>query len=160
MNSFKAKIEIIGVNPFVFLPARVLKAIYIQAGKDKGPIPVRGTIDGHPYIQTLVKYSGDWRLYINGPMLKDAGKHMGDFTTLTIEFDTESRVIPMHPKLDKALKENTKAKEAFDKLTPSRQKEIVRYISFLKTEASVDKNVSRAISFLMGNERFVGRDKP
>ena len=66
----------------------------------------------------------------------------------------------MHPKLDKALKENTKAKKAFDQLTPSRQKEIVRYISFLKTEASVDKNVSRAVSFLLGNERFVGRDKP
>ncbi len=67
MNSFKAKIEIIGINPFVFLPARVLKAIFIQAGKEKGPIPVRGTIDGHPYIQTLVMYSGAWRLYINGP---------------------------------------------------------------------------------------------
>ena len=160
VNTFKAKIEIIGVNPFVFLPARVLKAIYIQAGKDKGPIPVRGTIDGHPYIQTLVKYNGEWRLYINGPMLKDAGKQVGDATTLTIEFDTEERVIPMHPMFEAALMQNTKAKEAFDKLTPSRQKEIVRYISFLKTEASVDKNVSRAVSFLLGNERFVGRDKP
>ncbi len=160
MNSFKAKIEIIGINPFVFLPARVLNTIFTQAGKDKGPIPVRGTIDGHPYIQTLVKYSGAWRLYINGPMLKDAGKQVGDTIALTIEFDAEERVVPMHPKLVAAMKVNPVAKEAFDKLSPSRQKEIVRYISFLKTEASVDKNVSRAISFLLGDERFVGREKP
>ena len=160
MNSFKAKIEIIGVNPFVFLPARRLKAIFIQAGKDKGPIPVRGTIDGHPYIQTLVKYSGAWRLYINGPMLKDAKKQVGDTTTLTIEFDTEERVISIHPKFESALQYNPKAKEVFDKLSPSRQKEIIRYISQLKTEASVDTNVSRAIDFLCGKERFVGRDKP
>lgn len=160
MNSFKAKIEIIGINPFVYLPARVLKSIFIQTGRDKGPIPVCGTIDGHPYIQTLVKYSGDWRLYINGPMLKAAGKQVGDTITLTIEFDTVDRVVPMHPKLRKALKENKMAKETFNKLPPSRQKEIIRYISHLKTEASVDKNVSRAIEFLCGKERFAGRDKP
>ena len=160
MNSFKAKIDIIGINPFVLLPTRVLKSLFNQAGKEKGPIPVRGTIDGHPYIQTLVKYSGAWRLYINGPMLKDAGKQVGDSTTLTIEFDAKERVVPIHPKLKKALKENAMAKKTFDKLPPSRQKEIIRYISHLKTEASVDKNVSRAISFLLGKGSFAGRDKP
>ena len=121
---------------------------------------MRGTIDGHPYIQTLVKYSGAWRLYINGPMLKDAKKQVGDTTTLTIEFDTEERVISIHPKFESALQDNLRAKEVFDKLSPSRQKEIIRYISQLKTEASVDTNVSRAIDFLCGKERFVGRDKP
>lgn len=160
MNSFKAKIEIIGINPFVFLPARVLNTIFIQAGKDKGPIPVRGTIDGHPYIQTLVKYSGAWRLYINGPMLKVANKQVGNTTTLTIEFDAEERIVSIHPKLVTAFHDNPKAKDAFDKLSPSRQKEIVRYISSLKSESSVVKNIDRAIDFLLGKERFVGRDKP
>jgi Domain of unknown function (DUF1905) len=64
VNRFKATIDIIGVNPFVLLPDPVLKNIFKQAQKDKGPIPVRGTINGHPFIQTLVKYSGYWRLYI------------------------------------------------------------------------------------------------
>lgn len=32
---FRAKIEIIGVNPFVFLPERALKEVFKQAGKDK-----------------------------------------------------------------------------------------------------------------------------
>jgi len=158
--TFKATIEIIGVNPFVFLPDKALKAVFKQAGKDKGPIQVNGTIDGYPYTQTLVRYSGHWRLYINGPMLKASGKKVGDRTTLTIAFDPGERTISIHPKLNDALLANSKAKASFDLLPPSRQKEIIRYISFLKTESSVDKNVDRAIAFLLGKERFVGREKP
>lgn len=160
MITFKASIEIIGVNPFVFLPDKVLKAVFKQAGKDKGPIPVNGSIDGYLYTQTLVRYRGHWRLYINGPMLKASGKKVGDRTTLSIAFDPGERTISMHPKLNDALIANPKAKAAFDQLPPSRKKEIVRYISFLKTESSVDKNVARAIAFLLGKERFVGREKP
>ena len=44
MLSFKANIEIIGINPYVLLPDKVLLALFKQAGKDKGPIPVKGKI--------------------------------------------------------------------------------------------------------------------
>jgi hypothetical protein len=160
MNRFKATIDIIGVNPFVLLPAPVLKNIFKLAQKDKGPIPVRGTIDAHPFIQTLVKYSGHWRLYINGPMLKVSGKKVGDIISLQLEFDPIARTIPIHPKLESAINKNKKAKAAFEKLSPSRQKEIIRYISFLKTEISVDRNVTIVVKFLLGKSRFAGRDKP
>ncbi len=160
MITFKAKIDIIGVNPFVLLPEKVLKQIFKQAGKDKGPIKVKGTIDGHAYIQTLVRYSGHWRLYINGPMLKVSGKNVGYMTTITIEFDPEERTVPMHPLLQEALKSNKEAKASFDQLSPYRQKEICRYINHLKSEATVVKNVDRTIQHLLGRERFVGRDKP
>ena len=59
---FKAKIEIIGVNPFVSLPERVLQKVFRQAGKDKGKIPIKMKIDGHEFTQTLIKWSGFWRL--------------------------------------------------------------------------------------------------
>lgn len=160
VKKFSATIEIIGVNPFVFLPEPILNHIFRQAGKEKGTIPVRGKLDGHPFIQTLVKFGGAWRLYLNTPMRKAAGKDVGDKIKVEIEFDPVERIIPMHPKLKEALEKNKKARVAFDLLSPSRQKEIVRYISFLKTEESVDKNISRALLFLLGKERFVGRDKP
>ncbi len=66
----------------------------------------------------------------------------------------------MHAKLKTALEENKEANNIFINLSPSLQKEIIRYISFLKTEISVDKNVDKAIQFLLGSERFIGRDKP
>lgn len=160
LKSFKATIDIIGINPFVFVPDKVLKAIFKQAQKDKGAIPVRGTIEGHAFLQTLVKYRGYWRLYINGSMLKAARKQVGDQILLQLEYDAEERIIPIHPKLIKALQNNKKAKQVFDALRPSLQKEIVRYISHLKTTESIDRNVEKAIQFLLGKGSFVGRDIP
>jgi Domain of unknown function (DUF1905) len=78
MNSFTAYIEIIGVNPFVSLPEKTLKSLFKQAKKEKGAIPICGKINGHSFIQTLVKYKGKWRLYVNGPMLKHTKLKVGD----------------------------------------------------------------------------------
>jgi len=160
MNKFNAELEIIGINPFVFVPELILTDIFKQAGKDKGKIPVKGTVNQLPYQQTLVKYSGDWRLYINMLMLKNSPKRIGETIAVTIEFDSSDRTIKPHEKLVKALLENEQAKTIFDSLRPSLQHEIVRYIANLKTEESINKNVIRAINFLLGNGRFVGRDKP
>jgi len=59
-----------------------------------------------------------------------------------------------------ALEHNEEAKLVFDSLSASRQKEIIRYISNLKSDESVIKNVQKAIGFLTGKNRFVGRDRP
>ena len=160
MYKFKAQLEIIVGNPFVFLPLEILEKIFQQANQNKGPIPVRGTINRKPYQQTLLKYSGEWRLYINMKMLKDSPRRIGEIIEVEIEFDPSDRTIATHPKFRKALEDNQAAKKVFDGLSPSRQKEIVRYIANLKTEKSIDKNITRAFNFLLGKERFVGRDKP
>jgi hypothetical protein len=157
---FQAVIEIIGVNPFVFIPENILENIFEQADKDKGPIPVRGTVNNNPYKQTLMKYKGSWRLYINTQMIKDSPNRIGENIELTIAFDPVKRTIKPHPKLLDALKKNTKAEIIFNGLSPSKKHEIIRYISFLKSEESIDRNIKKAIDFLLGNGRFVGRDKP
>lgn len=160
MHSFKAVINIIGINPFVFVPEAILVSIFQQAGKDKGYIPICGRINSKPYTQTLVRYSGDWRLYINTAMLKDSPKRIGETIEVTIAFDPTDRTLLPHPELLKALQQNPEAQKVFDALPPSRQKEIVRYIANLKTEESIAKNIVKAIGFLMGTTRFIGRDKP
>jgi hypothetical protein len=160
MHKFKAEIEIIGINPFVFVPEKILLEIFKQAKKDKGKIPIRGTVNNLPYKQTLIKYSGDWRLYINTFMLKNSPKRIGETIELTIEFDPSDRTIQPHPRFVKALNKNKQAKAVFDNLRPSTQLEIVRYIANLKTEESIDRNIIKAIDFLLGKGRFVGREKP
>ncbi|MEM9564251.1 MAG: YdeI/OmpD-associated family protein [Actinomycetota bacterium] len=79
---------------------------------------------------------------------------------VTVSFDPSDRGIEPHPKLPAMLDANPAAREVFDALAPSRQKEIVRYIDGLKSEASVDRNVRRALDLVLGNGRFVGRDRP
>ena len=156
--SFSAVIDIIGINPFVFVPETILKDLFHEFGKDKGPIPVKGTINGKAYQQTLVRFAGEWRLYINTKMLSKSPERIGEKVEVSIEVDSSDRTIHPHPKLTKALKENKQANAVFESLAPSLQNEIVRYIANLKTETSVERNVIKAIDFLLGKERFIGRE--
>lgn len=160
MLKFKDDIKIIGINPYVSVPDRILKKIFEQAGKDKGHIRIKGTVNGDAYRQTLVKYSGEWRLYINTTMLKDSPKRVGEKIELTVEFDREEKEVPVSPEFLKTLKKDKTARQVFDGLSPSRKNEIVRYLASLKTKESRERNILRAINFLHGKERFMGRDKP
>jgi hypothetical protein len=160
MKEFKAELQIIGVNPFVFVPDEIFAEVLLQANKVKGAIPIRGTINGSPYLQTLVRFKGYWRLYVNLKMLKNSPSRIGEMVEISIEFDPDERKIEPHPALIKALKENEPALAVFKSLRPSLRHEIVRYIANLKTEDSVHKNIVKAIDFLLGKGRFVGREKP
>lgn len=155
--SFQAAIEIIGINPYVQVPEAILTEIFIQAGKNKGHIPVAGKVNKVSYQQTLLKYKDLWRLYINTTMLKNSPKRIGETIEVTIVFDRSDRTIKPHPKLLEALKNNSAAKTKFDQLSPSMQKEIVRYISSLKTEESRTRNIERAVNFLLGKSTFIGK---
>ena len=154
---FSAKIEIIGINPFVYLPDNILNSIFTQAQKNKGHIPIKGTINGSPYKQTLLKYSGVWRLYINTTMLKNSPKRIGEIIKISVILDTESREVPMLIEFEEALKLNKDANLIFEKLSISRKSEIIRHLARLKTKESLEKNILRAINFLNGKGSFLGR---
>ncbi|MDP2692035.1 MAG: YdeI/OmpD-associated family protein [bacterium] len=160
MYKFKATLDIIGINPFVYVPEKILEDIFAKAGKDRGHIPVCVVINNNEHKQTLVKFIGHWRLYINTSMLKNSPKRIGEIIDVAIEFDPADRTIKPHPEFLKALDQNIEAKQVFESLSVSRQKEIIRYISFLKSAESVTKNIQRVLGFLTGKNRFVGRDKP
>ena len=160
MWSFKASLDIIGINPFVFVPQEILLAIFKEAGKDKGHIPVCGQVNGRPFEQTLLRYQGEWRLYINTTVLPNSPKRIGELIEVSIVVDKRDRTLHPHPDLIAALAQNKAAQARFDALPPSRQKEIIRYISALKTPESRAKNIKQAINFLLGNTRFMGRDQP
>lgn len=152
MKSFSAKIARIGINPYVSVPPDVLDSIFEQAGKARGPIPVRGMVNGKPFTQTLVRFQGAWRLYINGIMREAAGIDVGDQADIQVEFDPAPRVEPVHPKLAEAFVKNKAAKSAFENLIPSRQKEILRYLNSMRTEESLDRNIEKVIQNLLGKK--------
>ena len=150
---FLAEVRIIGVNPYVLLPEAVLSALFVAAKKEKGTIPVKGKINGHPFMQTLVKYSGDWRLYINGVMKKAAKVDVGDVVTMEISYDAKPRLEPMHTSFEYALKKNPQAKKVFDSFSPSRKKEINRYLNNMKTKESLLKNIEKVMQYLTGDKK-------
>lgn len=156
-NMFTARLEIIGINPFVFVPEEILKAIFETSGRDKSPIPVKGTVNGSPYKQNLMKYLGEWRLYINFTMLKNSPKRIGELLEVSVEFDRCNRIISIHPKLDQAIKQDPITLKNFESLVPSRKLELIKYINNLKTEESIQRNIDKVIRHLKGEIDFFGK---
>lgn len=155
--SFTATLEIIGINPFVFVPEEVLNTIFEKSGRNKSPIPVKGTVNGKEFKQNLMKYLGEWRLYVNLIMLKNSPKRIGEIIEVVLEYDDSDRSISIHPQLEKAIKESSLATENFEKLIPSRKHELIRYINNLKTEASIQRNIEKIIRHLHGETDFFGK---
>jgi uncharacterized protein YdhG (YjbR/CyaY superfamily) len=152
MKPFRAGIQIIGVNPYVSVPADRLVTLFKRAAKTRGPIAVCGQLDGHAFRQTLVKYAGAWRLYLNTPMRRAATKGVGDRVTVDLDFDPKPRLVPMPPMFKRALATNPAAKAVFEAMAPSRRKEILRYLASLKTEVSVRRNVDIVMGHLHGHQ--------
>lgn len=156
-KSFTATLDLIGINPFVFIPEEVLKTIFEDAGKNKSPIPVKGTINGKSFQQNLMKYLGEWRLYVNLIMLENSSKRIGEVIEVMVEYDAADRNITIHPLLEQAISESPLAAVNFEKLIPSRKKELIRYINNLKTEVSIERNIEKIIRHLHGETDFFGK---
>ncbi len=160
VHQFQAVIDIIGINPFVFVPDSILLDIFRQAGRGKGPIAIKGAVNERPYTQTLVKYKGAWRLYINIEMLENSPRRIGEEIRVSITYNPEPPEVTAPPAFLLALENDPEAKRVFDNLPAYLKKEISRYLYYLKTEKSLNRNIARALNFLRGKERFIGRDKP
>ena len=142
--SFKAKIYKVGINLCVKVPFRITK----RMNPTKGYIPVRGTIDGFKFQQTLVPVKNEeYRLYVNGIMLKGSETANGNTVRFDIEEDPAPRTVetyPMPKLLKKKLNEHG-LMHSFNQQTPSRQKEILRYLNNLKSDEALIRNIDRVI---------------
>ena len=159
---FRSLIEINNINPFVLVSAK--RAARLQEGWRK-PLPVRVRVNGKPErprrINLMPVGNGSFYLYLHGDVRKASSTKVGESVTVELEFDDEYRGGPAHPMplwLSDALDRNRSAKQAWSELVPSRQKEILRYFSGLKTPEAQARNVRRAIHVLSGGKgRFMGR---
>ena len=151
MPAFRATIALLDINPYVALPRPHLKRLLLAAGKDTGPIPVSVQLGGVTFRQNVVKYRGAWRLYLNGPMRKAAGKDVGARVLVAVDYDPVPRREPMPPLLRRALTRAPSARAAFHGLAPSRQKEILRYLNSAKTAATLERNIAKVVAHLLGD---------
>jgi hypothetical protein len=142
---FSARIYKLGINPCVDVPSRVSEAF----GK-RGYVPVKGTLNGHSIHATLTpKGGGRHRLYINGDMRTRAGVDVGDRVDIGLSIDPQPRKVLMPEELARALKQNRRAKAAFGRLPPSRQKEILTYLNWLKRPDTLKRNIEKVVAILI-----------
>jgi hypothetical protein len=143
-HRFSATIFKAGINPCVDVPLEVSAAL----GKN-GYIPVCGTLNGHAFQAGLVSLGhGRHRLFINGQMRKLAGVDAGDTVALELEYDPEPRRVAAPPALQDALAADPAVAAAWERLTPSKRKEVLSYLNWLKRPESLHRNVDKVVALL------------
>ncbi len=159
---FHAQIEIRGINPYVLVSAA-------QAAKLKPdwrkPMPVHVQIDGKPDVPWRINMmpagDGNFFLYLHGQVRTASGTGVGDVVSVAVAFDDGYKGGPLDPMprwFGDELKQNPAARRGWNRLPPSRQKEVIRYLVRLKSPQARQRNVLRALHVLAGGKsRFMGR---
>ena len=158
----RARIEINGINPYVLV--RAAQAARLRP-KWRKPMPVRVQVNRKPVVPWRINMmpvgDGSFYLYIHGEVRKASGTGVGDDVSVTVEFDGDYKGGPADPMpswFGGRLKRNRAAQRGWDRLPPSRQKEILRYLARLKSAEAQQRNAAKALFVLAGGKaRFMAR---
>lgn len=148
---FKAEIYKTGINYCVDVPENITSEMTVT----KGYIKIKGTINTFPFNKSLVPVkNGPYRLFVNIQMLKGSNTTIGKTADFKIEQDFNVKkkqyVIP------KMLTEQliaSKLYEDFNSLSESKRNLILKYLSFIKTEKTLERNISKLIDQLRNKEK-------
>jgi hypothetical protein len=132
-----------GGGAFVEVPFDVEKEFGSKRPK------VKAMIEGIPYRGILTRMGSDCHvLGIRKEIREQLGKTFGDALTITVEPDTEPRVIEVPAELKKAFKNEKEAKNLFEKLSYTHQKEYVKWINEAKREETRQNRIAKTIEML------------
>ena len=152
-HNFKAKIYKTGINWCVDVPTEITE----QLTSEKGRISIKGKIDKFAFTKTLMPVkNAPYRLFVNQAMMKGGKTALGKTVTFEIEQDTEKvgKQYPI-PKLLVEQLDRHQLMADFDNLTASKKKDILKYLSYVKTEETLLKNIGKLIIQLKNKEKNV-----
>ncbi|NOH01107.1 MAG: DUF1905 domain-containing protein [Chloroflexi bacterium] len=148
-QTFKAVIQDAGGGgAFVEIPFDVEKAFGSKKPK------IKADIEGAPYRGTLTRMGGPNHILIVLRNIRERiGKSFGDEIRITVELDTEPRVVEIPDELKKAFKGEKEAKAFFDKLPYSHQREYVGYITEAKKPETRERRAAQTIAMLKKGQK-------
>ena len=115
---------------------------------------VKAMIEEIPYRGILTRMGTECHLLVVLKEIREQiGKTFGDEVTITVEPDTEPRVIEVPAELKKAFKTEKEAKAFFDKLSYTHQREYVMRINEAKREETRQNRVAKAIEMLKKGQK-------
>ena len=127
---------------------KIPPGIIEKLGAGKKP-PVKVTINGFTYRSTVAVMGGAFMVGVNAENRIGAKVNGGDKIEVTIELDTEERVVAVPADFQKILNKNSEAKKKFATLSYSKQKELVVPIADAKTEETKQRRIEKALSILI-----------
>jgi len=143
-HSFKAIIQNAdGGGAYVEIPFDVEAAFGSKRPK------VKALIEGVPYRGTLTRMGTECHILgIRKEIREQIGKTFGDEIEITVEQDTEPRVVEIPRELAEAFEREKAAAEYFNSLSYSHQKEYVGYLTEAKKEETRARRIAQTIEML------------
>lgn len=153
---FSGKIYKVGIIRYVDVPAEVSLAI----GGGHVHVPVKGEVEGVPLRTTLVsRGKGGHRLAIHGDIRKKLKADAGAVVEIAIQRDEESREPVLPPALVVALRNAPKAQMEYRKMTTALRRQVVRYVTSVKQQSTLERRVETMVRRLEQRARAHPRRK-
>jgi hypothetical protein len=146
-KSFHAKLGAEGHALFFEVPLDVKKEF------GKGRPPVKVSVNGYRYRSTVSVYGGRYYLPVRQERREEAGLKAGDIIKVTVALDTEVRMVTPPPELAAAFKKNGAAKEQWERLSYTHQKEHADAILQARKPETRARRVEKTLAMLAASAR-------
>lgn len=150
---FKARLE--GRGPsgswtFLPIPFNVEKAF-----GSKAQVRVAGTLNACPFRNSLMpEGDGTHSMMVNKELQGKAGVSKGDIVKVVMDVDNEERKVIVPGELKSALAAAPAAREFFEHLSYSRQKEYADWIEGAKRQETKSSRVEKSIERLLKRQKL------
>ena len=118
----------------------------------KTRIPVRITLNEHPFRTTTFSMHGTQFFVVNKEMRDATGLSASDHVDVTMALDTEERTVEVPAELQSALAKHPAQREYFDSLSFTHRKEFARWIAGAKQAETRDRRIAKCIDMLKRRE--------
>lgn len=115
-------------------------------------VKVLANFDGVEYRGSLVTMNGCYMLGMTQEIRKKIGKDFGDTVQVTIEKDEEERTVEIPDDFQEALNNNEKASITYEKLSFTKKKDYINWISDTKKAATRNDRIEKAIEKLQNGK--------
>lgn len=112
-------------------------------------VKVKATFDGIEYRGSLVNMGGCYMLGMTQEIRKKLGKDFGEAVEVTIEKDEEERTVELPEDFQIMLNSNPKALETFEKLSYTKRKEYITWITDAKKAETRQKRLEKSLENLL-----------
>jgi uncharacterized protein DUF1905/bacteriocin resistance YdeI/OmpD-like protein len=128
---------------FIRVPPEVVTAL----GQLKR-MPVKVGINGYVYRTTIAVYGGKPYLGVRGEVRKAAGVAAGDTLTVSLEYDAQLRTVDLPDAVRAALEADPACAAAFDRLSYTRKKEFLQWVTGAKRVDTQRRRMEQAMALL------------
>src|SRR3984893_12940071 len=142
---FECRLESDQEACFIRVPPEVLTTL----GQRKRA-PVKVTINAYTYRTTIAVYGGKSYIGVRREVREAAGVAAGDQLKVGLEYDAELRTVDLPEGLRAALQADARAAAAFEKLSHTRKKQFVQWVTGAQRPETRTRRMAQAMAMLRG----------